>query len=255
MRILVTGAEGLVGRAVLEVGRARGLELVGVGRAECDVTDEAARERALDRHRPDVVLFCAAFTAVDRCAVDLRSIAVNVEAPGEWARRVATWWLSSNFVFHAPGPHPPEAAPSPRGVYAAQKVAGEAAVRAAGGHVARVGWVYGPGGKTFASTLAARLRQGERVRAVADVVVQPTWSLDLAASLLALPEGVSHHVGRGEGSWYAFACAVRDRVGRGEVVPVTQEALGLAEPRPADGRMVPATLAPWWERVEAAAAL
>lgn len=255
MRILVTGADGLVGRAVVERGRARGMDVVGVGRAACDVTDDAARERTLDRVRPDVVLFCAAFTAVDRCAADPRAWAVNAEAPGRWAARVPTWWLSSNFVFHAPGPHGPDSTPSPRGVYAAQKVAGEAAVRAAGGHIARVGWVYGPGGKTFGSTLAARLRRGETVSAIADVVVQPTWSLDLADALLELPEGTSHHAGAGEGSWYAFALGVWARVRSGRVVPTRLQALGLPEPRPRDGRMVPARLAPFWERLDAAAAL
>lgn len=255
MRLLVTGAEGLVGRAVLARARARGIAAVGVSRAECDVTDAAARERALDRHRPDAVLFCAGFTAVDRTPVDPASWRVNVDAPAAWAARVPTWWLSSNFVFHDRGPHDPEAAPSPRGVYAGQKAAGEAAVRAAGGHVCRVGWVYGPGGRTFGSTLAARLRRGETVAAVADVVVQPTWSLDLADALVELPEGVTHHVGAGEGSWYAFALAVWARVGAGRVVPVRQEELGLAEPRPRDGRLRPARLAPWWSRTEAAAAL
>lgn len=254
-RVLLTGADGLVGRAVRARATLEGLDLVALGRAELDVTDPVARERALDRVQPDAVLFCAAFTAVDRCASDPRSVAVNVEAPAAWAARVETWWLSSNFVFHTPGPHAPRDPPTPRGVYAAQKAAGEAGVRAAGGHVVRVGWVWGAGGRTFASGLAARLRRGETVAAVADVVVQPTWADDLAEALLGFPRGVSHLVGAGEGTWFDFARAVQARVGLGEVVPVAQDALGLSDPRPRDGRLRPATLPPWWERVDVAASL
>ena len=119
----------------------------------------------------------------------------------------------------------------------------------------RVGWVVGPGGRTFASTLAARLRAGETVGAVADIVVQPTWSEDLAEAILELPEGVTHRIGAGETSWYGFALGVRARVGSGAVVPVRQTDLALTDPRPRDGRLTPATLRPWWEWVGDAAAL
>lgn len=255
MRILVTGAGGCVGRALVARGAAAGLDVVGVDHRACDVTDPAAREAALDRHRPDAVVFAAAFTAVDRCGLDERSARVNTEAPGAWARRVPTWWISTNFVFHTPGPHGPDARPTPEGAYAHEKAAGEAAVLAAGGHVVRVGWVVGPGGRTFGGTVARRLRAGERVTAVADVLVQPTWSEDLADALLTLPRGVSHLIGAGETSWYGLALAVRARVGRGEVVPVRQAELGLAAPRPRDGRLRPAELPPWWERIDRIAAL
>jgi len=254
-RILLTGADGLVGRAVRARARSLGIDLVAPARGELDVTDARARELVLDRERPDAVLFCAAFTAVDRCAGDARSIAVNVEAPAAWAARVETWWLSSNFVFHTPGPHSPGDPPAPEGVYARQKAAGEAGVRAVGGHVVRVGWVWGAAGRTFASGLAARLRRGETVGAISDVVVQPTWSEDLAEALLEFPRGVSHLIGSGEATWYDFARAVAERVGTGAVVPVLQDALALTDPRPRDGRLQPATLAPWWERVEVAASL
>lgn len=252
MRILVTGADGLVGRALCAL-RPPGVTLIGAGRAEGDLADPSVRERLLDRHRPDAVLFCAAFTAVDRAGHpddEARARAINVDAPGRWARRAPTWWLSSNFVYADSGPHPPDAPLRPLGAYAEQKAAGEAAVRAAGGHVCRVGWVYGPGGRTFGSTLVTRLRAGEAVAAVADVVVQPTWAADLAASLLTLPEGTSHHMGSETTSWYGFALAVQARVGRGRVVPVRQAALGLAAPRPRDARLAPATLPGWRSRVD-----
>jgi dTDP-4-dehydrorhamnose reductase len=260
MRILVTGADGLVGRALVARGAcAAGDTVIGAGRSEGDVCDPRVRELLLDRHAPDAVIFCAAFTAVDRAGAPgevERARAVNVVAPGAWARRVPTWWLSSNFVFDGPGPHAPWESPgrtpraSPVGAYAGQKAEGEEAVREAGGNVCRVGWVYGPGGKTFGSTLVRRLVAGETVAAIADVIVQPTLSTHLAESLLRLPPGVSHHIGCETTSWFGFALAVQARVGSGRVVAVRLDELHLPEPRPRDARLTPATLPGWRAGVE-----
>jgi dTDP-4-dehydrorhamnose reductase len=255
MRILIPGADGLVGTALRARQDRCAHECIFLGRAACDVTDPAARRAALRRWRPDAVLFCAARTDVDACAHDPAAEAVNVDAPAAWAADVETWLLSSNFVFDGPGPHPAADRPRPGGVYAGQKARAEARVLAAGGHVARVGWVYGPGGRTFASTLARRLRAGGEVRALCDLLVQPTWSFDLADALLAMPRGVHHHAGAGDASWYAVALAAWARIGSGRVVPVRLAEMGLTEPRPRDARLAPARLAPWWERIDALVAL
>ena len=252
MRILVVGSGGLIGRALLRAAPASVHTLVGLDRAACDVSDPAARTRALKHHRPEAVLFCAAFTDVDGAAQSplshaVVSHAVNVEAPIAWAREVPTWFLSSNFVFDGPGPHPPHEASRPTSVYATQKVKAEAGVLAAGGHVVRVGWVHGPGGRTFASTVEPRLRANETVRAIYDVVVQPTHVDDVARALLNLPRGLTHLMGAGETSWYGFALAVQARLGSGRVVPVRSADLGLG-PRPRDARLSPAKLPPWWLR-------
>ena len=261
--MLVLGAGGLVGRAVLRAagavrapgaavgaavqGEAAGHTWIGVDRAACDVTDPAARAAALAAHRPDAVLFCAGFTDVDAAAHHPAAEAVNVHAPAAWAREVETWFLSSNFVFSGPGPHGPAEAPRPESAYGRQKVAAEEAVLAAGGHVVRVGWVYGPGGRTFASALEARLRAGERVRAIHDLVVQPTHADDLARALLPLPRGVTHLMGRDETTWYGYAVAIQAEIGRGAVEPVRAADLGLG-PRPRDGRLAPADLPGCWSR-------
>jgi dTDP-4-dehydrorhamnose reductase len=250
MRIVVLGAGGLIGAAVVRVSgaRAEGGPVIGLTRAACDVTESAGRERVLRDLRPDAVIFAAAATDVDgvaRSAESLRAARrVNVEAPAAWARKVETWFLSSNFVFDGPGPHLPGEAPRPCMPYGEQKAEAEAAVLAAGGHVVRVGWVYGPGGRRFASTAADRLARGEATHAIADVVVQPTHADDVAAALLALPRGVTHLAGAGETTWYGYALALWARVGRGKVIPVRSEELGLG-PRPRDARLAPAGLPPW----------
>ncbi len=254
-RILVTGAGGCVGGAIRARGLRPGIEVRTLTRRELDVTDEVATDRLLDAWQPDAVIFCAAVTDVDRCAVDPAAEAVNVHAPARWARRVPTWLLSTNYVFDGPGPHLPSSPRHPGGAYARQKCAAEDAVLAAGGHVVRVGWIVGPGGRTFPSRLAARLRAGETVRATADRIVQPTWSEDLAEALLDLPPGVTHRIGAAETTWFALATEVQRTVGRGAVLPVSTASLNLPEPRPVDARLAPATLPPWTERLEAISAL
>ncbi|MBM4391587.1 MAG: sugar nucleotide-binding protein [Deltaproteobacteria bacterium] len=244
MRIVVVGATGLIGRAVVRAGLEAGVDIVGLGRHDCDVTRD--REAALRAHRPDAVIFCAAATNVDAAGNGTR--AVNVDAPGAWSRQVATWLLSSNFVFDGWGPHAPSATPRPCNTYAAQKVEAERLVLAAGGHVVRVGWVHGPGGKTFASTLPSRLARGETVRAISDVLVQPTRAVDVARALVLLPRGVTHLVGNADTTWYGYASALAARLG-GKVEPVRLADFGL-DPRPRDARLWPATLPGWHEGIE-----
>ncbi len=245
--MLVTGGEGLVGRAIVGRAAAHGVTVFAPGRAECDVTRDP--EPTLARLRPDVVLFCAAFTDVDRTTAEHE--AVNVRAPARWAAVAPTVFLSSNFVLDGPGPHPPSARRVAGGTYVNQKIEAEDRVLASGGRVARVGWVYGPGGRTFASRLVARLRADEPVSAIVDVLVQPTWAPDLADALLRVPNApISHHIGGEETSWYAVALAVQARVGRGRVLPVRLDALGLSAPRPRDARLTPAALPGWHTRLE-----
>ena len=250
MRIVVVGAGGLVGGAVVRAASRRGAAVTALARWQCDVERATDRDRVLGELRPDAVILCAAATHVDEAGPGTRG--VNVDAPVAWARRVETWFLSSNFVFDGPGPHPPSEAPRPLNPYAEQKVEAEQGVLAAGGHVVRVGWVYGPGGRTFASMLPERLASGQPVRALCDVLVQPTHADDVAAELLALPRGISHLASSAPTTWYGFALAYAARLG-GRVEPVRLAQFGLG-PRPRAARLEPATLPPWTERLPSWAA-
>jgi dTDP-4-dehydrorhamnose reductase len=239
VKILVTGAGGLVGRALVRRG-ARGLT-----RRALDVTDAAATARILAAEAPDAVIFCAALADVDACASDPRARAVNVEAPAAWARRVPTWLVSTNYVFDGPGPHAPGAPRRPVNAYGRQKAEAEDAVLAAGGHVVRTGWVFGPGGRNFPSRIFSLLRAGP-VTALAGWPVQPTWVDDLAARLLALPQGVSHAISGEETTWLDFALAARDLLGEGEVRAAGALPVG---PRPSDARLAGADLPGWSGRL------
>lgn len=240
MKIVVTGAGGLVGSALVRSG-ARGRT-----RRQLDVTDAAAVDAMLSRLQPDAVVFCAAIADVDRCATDPSAHAVNVAAPIAMAQRVPTWLVSTNYVFDGPGPHGPDAPRLPANAYGRQRREAEDGVLAAGGHVVRTGWVYGSGGRNFPSRLAELLRAGP-VTALEDWPVQPTFVDDLAARLMQLRPGITHAIGAETTTWAEVARAVAGRVG-GTVRGVASLDLG---PRPSDARLTPADLPGWTRRLEA----
>lgn len=243
MRVLVTGGGGLLGR---ELGR---LGARVWSRKALDVTDHARSAQVLAAEDPELVIFCAAVTDVDRCATDPAGRTVNVDAPAWWARQVPLVLVSTNYVFSGPGPHAPSDPTDPINAYGRQKVAAEAAVLASGGAVVRTGWLFGAGGRNFPSTLAAALARGP-VRACSDWPVQPTWVGDLAAHLLTRPTGLTHAIGAQETTWAAIATAVAEALGVPErVVPTPLADLGLG-PRPADARLTPAHLAGWQTRLD-----
>ncbi len=243
MRILTTGAGGLLGSALLRLGA------TGLTRAELDVTDPVAGAESLAALRPEAVIFCAALTDVDRCRTDPEARRVNVEAPAWWARRVPLWLVSTNYVFSGRGPHSTTDTPNPTNAYGRLKAEAEQRVLEAGGHVVRTGWLYGAGGRNFPSRLGQALRSGP-VEAVADWPVQPTCADDLAQRLLELRPGIQHAIGAEETTWAEVASAVAERLGVPDRVrPVRLEDLGLGA-RPPDARLTPAVLPGWRSRLD-----
>ena len=232
MRLLVLGAAGIVGRAVMAEAARRGWPAAGLGHAELDITDRAAVAAALAAERPVRVVNCAAFTQVDRCESE-RELAfrVNGEAVGglveECARAGARLvHLSTDYVFdgRATEPYPEEAPPAPLSVYGASKLEGERrALADPASLVVRTSGVFGPGGANFVDTVAARLRRGgEPLRVVADQVTAPTYAPFLARALVDLGEsgatGLVHYRNREATSWYELALEIARRLGAGVAV-------------------------------------
>jgi len=210
----------------------------------------AARDLVLDNHQPDFVVFCAAYTEVDTADHE-EAWRVNVEAPAHWAREVPVVLVSSNYVFSGAGPHRVDAAREPLQSYGVQKRAAEDAVLASGGRVVRTGWLFGKGGKNFPSSLPRRLREGP-VRAISDVIVQPTYCDDLAEYLFRAPEGVSHAIGSEETTWYLFARAVAACLGLAvDIEAIGHSGLVSDVIRPPDARLYPARLPGWSSRLSA----
>jgi dTDP-4-dehydrorhamnose reductase len=254
---LVTGARGQLGTDLLEVlGNRPDDEVTGLGRAELDLTDEAAVRGAvrdwLAGVRADraVVVNAAAYTAVDAAETDEATAElVNGRAPGwlaeELAGRGRLVHVSTDYVFDgaATEPYPVDAPIAPRSAYGRTKAAGERAVAAAGGDAAvvRTAWVYGRTGGNFVKTMIRLEGQHETLTVVDDQVGSPTWSADLAAGLVELgarPDAVPpllHYTNTGQVSWCGFARAVFEELGADpeRVRPVTTAEFPRPAPRPA----------------------
>ena len=196
MRLVVTGHGGQVTSALVERGRAAGVDIATIGRPEFDLGRPETVRPALAAARPDVIVSAAAHTAVDRAESepDL-AFAINAVGAGAVAEAAADLGvpvihLSTDYVFDGSKPTPwSEDDPTgPLGVYGASKLAGERAVLAAGGRavVLRVAWVHSPFGANFVKTMLRLAATMDRVRVVADQIGAPTSAFDLADGLLAV---------------------------------------------------------------------
>jgi dTDP-4-dehydrorhamnose reductase len=271
VKILVTGARGMLGRAVADEAAAAGHEVVDLGREELDVRDAAAVGERLDAERPDAVVHCAAYTDVDGAEGDLRgAMAGNAEAPARVAAAAAavgarTVYPSSDYVFDGSKdePYVESDAPRPQSVYGQSKLAGEHEVsRADPRHlVVRSSWLFGPGGSNFVDTMLRLADEHGEVAVVTDQVGAPTYTRHLASGLLRLIEsnssGLHHMAAAGECSWHELALETFRRAGVHCVVrELTTAELGRPAPRPARSTLVSeredaVVLSPWQEGLAA----
>jgi dTDP-4-dehydrorhamnose reductase len=215
MRLLVTGANGMLGHRVVEVARERGHDVRGTDLPELDLTDGEAVARFLDEVTPEAVVNCAAYTAVDK-AEDEEELAtrINGDAAGNLARSAPYLvHVSTDYVFDgdADSPYVESSPPAPTGAYGRSKLAGEEQVRAAGnGHaIVRTAWLFGDGGPNFVDTMLRLGRERDEVKVVFDQVGSPTWTGHLAPTLVDIAErrgsGVFHAAGDGQCSWFELA--------------------------------------------------
>ncbi len=249
MRVLITGAGGMVGHALVAHCRAQGDEALAYDRAGLDITNADEVNALFVRTRPDTVINCAAWTDVDGCELDPeRALAINavaVETLAHASRHVGASFvtISTDYVFAGDkeGYYTQRDDPEPRSAYGISKLKGEwlAQVAAARTVVVRTGWVFGPLGRNFLATAMARARRGEHLKAIADAYGTPTFAPHLAARLrdLAVRDlpGVYHVVNGGTGTSFAgFARAAVELAGNKESVveEVSMAALQRPAPRP-----------------------
>lgn len=259
MRLLVSGAGGMLGLAVMNAGERSGHSIVGLTHAELDITDAAAVSAAFERFAPGAAINCAAWTDVDG-AQEQREQArrVNADGAGNLARAAARVGaalvqVSTDYVF--PGSAPldetgrarpyVESDPTgPRSVYGVTKLEGEQQVLAASARhaVARSAWLFGLGGRHFVATMLRLAgehgRREPSVRVVGDQVGSPTWTGHLAPALVGLAErevaGVVHLAGAGAVSWHDFAVEIfRQAEVECAVLAATSEEMARPAPRPA----------------------
>lgn len=279
MKVLVTGASGQLGHDVVNELSARGHKPVGSDIApeysgiadasavtaapyvQLDITDRDAVMRVMGEIRPDAVIHCAAWTAVDAAEkAENRETVDAVNRLGtrnisEAARAVDAklMYISTDYVFDGKGERPwqpDDPCCAPLNVYGKSKLDGELAVKAALDKyfIVRIAWVFGLNGKNFIRTMINIGKTHDTVRVVNDQIGTPTYTLDLArllADMIETGKYGCYHVTNSEKtpggfiSWYDLCCEAYRLYGlKTTVIPVTSEEYGLAgAPRPRNSRM------------------
>jgi dTDP-4-dehydrorhamnose reductase len=254
LRVVVTGARGLVGRAVSEHCAAVGDEVFSYGHKELDIADRDAVRQVIVANQPDVVINCAAWTNVDGCESDeKRAFAANATGPENLAAackeaECVFLTISTDYVFDGAksGFYTQLDEPNPESVYAASKLEGErlSALAYDRSIIVRTGYVFGRGGTNFLSTVVERIKKGETLKAISDTYGTPTYSKDLAVRLRELAEknvaGIYHVVNSGPGvSFEEFTRKAVALIGNREVVveSVSSDALNRPAKRPRNSRM------------------
>ena len=254
MRWLVVGAHGMLGQDVVGLLRERGESVRTVGRLApdpVDVVDITDAQACLDVVTDvDVVVNCAAYTAVDDAEThEPQAFAVNAMGAGNLARAARRAGarlvhLSTDYVFDgtATTPYPEDGALAPASAYGRTKGAGEWAVRAecADHLVVRTAWLYGAGGPCFPKTIARVAAERGGIDVVDDQIGQPTWTADLADLIVRLvaagaPSGIYHGASSGQVSWHGFAREIVAAAGLDPQIvrPTTSAAFVRPAPRPA----------------------
>ncbi len=249
MRLLLTGAAGMLGHDLRAAATRAGHDVTALARPDLDVLDAAAVHAACAAARPDAVVNCAAWTDVDGAEVDeAAATALNGTAAGHVAAAAAAVGafvvqVSTDYVFDGTATEPyTESAPTaPQSAYGRSKLAGEHAVAAAApdGHaIVRTAWLFGRHGGNFVATMLRLAAERDALTVVDDQVGCPTFTGHLAAALVEIAElrlpGIRHVAGAGSCSWHDLAAATFAATGADvELTRGRTADLGRPAPRPA----------------------
>ncbi len=252
MKILVTGVGGQLGYDVCKVLTARGIENKGADLADFDITDADATRDAIVRYRPDAVIHCSAWTAVDKAEDEPDRVrAVNVEGPRNIAavcREIGAKMLypSTDYVFPGTGEHfyEPDDPTGPLSVYGSTKLGGENAIKELLDcyFIVRISWVFGIHGSNFVKTMLRLAESRKEVNVVCDQIGSPTYTADLAELLcdMIITEkyGTYHATNEGICSWAEFAQTIFDMAGKPvKVNPILSSEYPTRATRPLNSRM------------------
>ncbi len=225
MRILITGADGQLGRELIKQGQLKGFSVQAPSEDDMDITDLEKIDRCMAFHQPEVVINAAAYTQVDKAESEAAlAFAVNTTGSANLARmctknKIPLVHISTDYVFDGQkGTSYLETdAISPVGVYGRSKAEGEIEIRS---HlkehiILRTSWLYGIHGHNFAKTMLKLATTKPKIRVVADQYGSPTNAADLAQTILIISDrmqfnndadwGTYHYCGQGVISWYNFA--------------------------------------------------
>ena len=253
MKVLVTGVKGQLGHDVMNELALRGIEGFGVDVEEMDITDRTACETVISQEKPDAVIHCAAYTAVDAAEDNLELCRkINAEGTRNIARvckamDIKMMYISTDYVFNGGGERPwePDDHREPLNVYGLTKYEGEIAVEqnVQKYFIVRIAWVFGVNGKNFIKTMLRLGKEKGAVSVVDDQIGSPTYTYDLARLLVDMIQtdkyGRYHATNEGLCSWYEFACEIFRQAGMDEVkvTPVDSDGFPAKAKRPSNSRM------------------
>lgn len=252
MKVLVTGANGQLGYDVVKELQYRNIECYGAARADFDLCDFAAAEKFITAYNPDVIIHCAAYTAVDKAEDEVELCrAVNAGGTENIAKICKTidakmLYISTDYVFDGTkdGCYEVNDIPNPINVYGQTKLEGEQAVQKILNKyfIVRISWVFGEHGNNFVKTMLRLGKERKEISVVADQIGSPTYTEDLAKLLVDMIQtdkyGIYHATNEGECSWAEFAEEIFKFAGMDVVVKhIAAEEYPTKAKRPKNSRM------------------
>ena len=249
MRVLVTGGNGQLGSALVDLLSARTADVVlGIDLPDIDITAPDSVREVFAQFAPDVVINCAAWTAVD-AAEDHEADALKVNGDGprvlaEACKAAGAWLvqISTDYVFagDANTPYAEDARPDPKTAYGRTKLAGEIAVQEVlpGAHyLVRTAWLYGLQGNNFVKTMLELESVRDNVSVVDDQRGQPTYAGDLAEQILLLldarpPAGIFHATNSGATTWFELTRAIFENIGADPQRVLATDSASFVRPAP-----------------------
>lgn len=252
MKVLVTGYTGQLGYDVVKELQNRNIECIGTTRQDFSLTDTEEMKSFIKKYKPDTVIHCAAYTAVDKAEDEPELCrAVNTEATKEIAEickdiDAKMIYISTDYVFPGDGDsfYEPEDEKAPQNVYGQTKLDGEKAVQEILDKyfIVRISWVFGANGRNFIKTMLNLAKTHDKLTVVDDQTGSPTYTVDLAKLLCDMVQtdkyGVYHATNEGICSWYEFACEIFKQSGIDiKVEPVSSSAFSTKAKRPHNSRM------------------
>lgn len=245
MKVLVTGAKGMLGQDLCPILEDNGYEVVETDVDTLDITKDCVR--FFEEEKPDIVVHCAAYTNVDKAEEDLETArlinAAGTENIAKACAKVGATlvYISTDYVFDGgkkDGKYLPDDKTAPLNNYGLTKYEGEEAVRkyCKKYYIARTSWLYGHHGKNFVETMLA-LKDKPELKVVDDQIGCPTWTVELANGIVKLFDksfGTYHVCGSGKTSWYGFAKEIFEREGLNvNLKPCTTDEFPRPAKRPA----------------------
>lgn len=252
MKILVTGANGMLGQDLCPMLEDEDIEIIETDIDSLDITNEADVRRVIEKESPDAIIHCAAYTNVDKAEEDIKTaLLINEKGTENIAKLcgekdITLVYISTDYVFDGEKktPYLPTDTPNPVSNYGLSKLKGEEAVAShcTKFYIPRTSWLYGHHGKNFVETMIS-LKDKEELKVVDDQIGCPTWTCELAEGIIGLllneePFGIYNVCGSGHTSWYGFAKEIFNQMGlKVNLKPCTTDEFPRPAKRPKNSRM------------------